>query len=49
MSLPKTPTSGKRPAPLGLTEPDLASMMKAMKAMNERLAAMEQKIDQFSK
>ena len=46
MSIPKTPTSAKRPAALGLTDHDLASMMKAM---NERLAAMERKIDQLSK
>ena len=45
MSMPKTPTSAKRPTALGLTDHDLASILKAM---NERLATMEQKIDQLS-
>ena len=46
MSIPKTPTSAKRSSALGLTDHDLAS---TIKAMNERLAIMEQKIDQLSK
>ena len=45
MSMPKTPTSAKRPTALGLADHDLASILKAM---NERLATMEQKIDQLS-
>lgn len=45
MSMPKTPTSAKGPTALGLADHDLASILKAM---NERLATMEQKIDQLS-
>lgn len=44
VSIPKTPSSAKRPGALGLTDHDLAS---TLKAMNERLATMEQKIDQL--
>ncbi len=46
MSIPKTPTSAKRPAALRLTDHELAS---SIKAINDRLATMEQKIDQLSK
>lgn len=46
MSMPKTPTSAKRPSALGLTDHDMAA---TLKAMNERLATMERKIDQLSK
>ena len=46
LSMPKTPTSAKRPSALGLTEHDLAA---TLKAMNERLATMERKIDQLSR
>ena len=45
MSMPKTPTSAKRPTVLGLTDHDLAS---TLKSINERLANMERKIDQLS-
>ena len=45
MSVPKTPASAKRPTALGPTDDELAS---TLKAMNERLAIMERKIDQLS-
>ena len=45
MSMPKTPTSAKRPTALGPSDHELAS---TLKAMNERLAIMERKIDQLS-
>ena len=46
VSMPKTPTSAKRPSGHGLTDHDLAA---TLKAMNERLATMERKIDLLSK
>lgn len=46
VSMPKTPTSAKRPSALGITDHDLAAKLKAT---NERLAAVERKIDQLSR
>ena len=46
VSMPKTPTSAKRPKVSGLTDHELAA---TLKAMNERLATMERKIDQLSR
>ncbi|KAF6229053.1 hypothetical protein HO133_007167 [Letharia lupina] len=46
VSIPKTPTSAKRPSALGLTDHDLAA---TLKTINERLATMERKIDQLSR
>ena len=46
VAMPKTPTSAKRPSGLGLTDHDLAI---TLKAINERLANMERKIDQLSR
>ena len=45
MPMPKTPTSAKHRTALGSTDHELAS---TLKAMNERLAIMERKIDQLS-
>ena len=45
MSIPKTPTSAKRATALGLTDHDLSS---TLKAINERLAIMERKIDRLN-
>lgn len=45
VSILKIPTSAKRPSALGLTDHDLAA---TLKAINERLATMERKIDQLS-
>ena len=46
ISIPKTPTNTKHPSTLGLTDHDLAT---TLKAINERLATMERKIDELSK
>ena len=46
VSIPKTPSSAKRPGALGPMDHELASMLKAM---NERLANLEQKIDQLGR
>lgn len=44
VSMPKTPSSAKRPS--ALADHDLAA---TLQAINERLATMERKIDQLSK
>lgn len=46
LSMPKTPTSAKRPNALAPADNDLAA---TLKAINERLATIERKIDQLDK
>lgn len=46
LSIPKTPTSAKRPNALAPMDNELTA---TLKAINERLATMERKIDQLSR